>query len=124
MPDEKNDLWCIMKKYKWVTGLTFVVPFILVILIFAPSPKGIVYADLDKRYAMNEQVQQQLKNSETNILLVFNLNRLDQVESEIFFLDKLKADGRATSEDIARLNSLLRLRGDIRKEINSLKSHE
>jgi len=97
-------------------------PFVIVLSIFAPNPKDIVYADLDKRYAMNEQVQRQLQTSEKNILLVFKQNRLDEMKREIYFLEKLRADNRATPDDIARLNELIRERDDLVREINKMRS--
>jgi len=117
-----NKVAALIKEYKLLTGGLVALPLALVIIIFSPSPRDIVYADLDKRYAMNDQVQQQIQSSTTNILLEFKQSKLEDIKREIYFLDKLKAQQRATPDDIARLNQLIRARDDLINEINSMKS--
>jgi len=117
MPENENTFLCLVKKYKALASIGVLVPLAIVLLIFMPRPKDIVYADLDQRYARAEQVQQQLQQSEQNLLSVINAARMQQLDSEIYQLERLEAAGQASPDDIARKNKLLR-------ELNDLKGHD
>ena len=91
----------LLANKKKAVGAGLSLPILVVLLVFTPSPRDIVYADLDKRYAQTEQIQQQILLTEKTILC-------SMLESQIYDLEKLEAGNRATPEDIARKNKLIR----------------
>ena len=105
----------VKNKWKSISGTSATV-IIVVMFIFPMSPQEIIFAQLDKRYAQSEQVQQVIQKSEQNILNFINASRIEQLEGEIYQLDKLEAEGTATPDDIARRNKLLRQLNDLRAD--------